>query len=42
MEAMDKVRWGELNAVQKLFAEKPFSVKRYEVSDFPTCSNCTV
>ena len=32
MERNDKERWDGLNAVQRLFAEKPFSIKRYEVS----------
>ena len=30
MEEQDEARWGALNAVQKLFAEKPFKVRRYE------------
>ncbi len=32
MERNDKERWEGLNTVQRLFAEKPFSIKRYEVS----------
>jgi len=30
MERNDKERWEGLNVVQRLFAEKPFSIKRYE------------
>jgi len=29
METNDKARWEALNAVQKLFAEKPFKIRRY-------------
>ena len=30
MEQNDKARWGALNPIQKLIAEKPFQVRRYE------------
>lgn len=29
MEKNDRVRWGQLNVLQKLFAEKPFKIRRY-------------